>query len=91
MGVSLTDEVVYDNDGLIILGCYHVEPMGLGKYVTIHYGSLIECYGFRSPRVFEKKLREVLHHELIHHLEHMAGDKSLEKQDAVDRAKMLRR
>jgi hypothetical protein len=30
------------------------------------------------------KIKEVLYHELTHHLEHMAGDKTLEKKDAAD-------
>ena len=87
-GIILTDETITDADGLVILGCYHVEPMGLGRYITIHYGSLVACYGHHH-RYFEDKIRDVLHHELIHHLEHLAGDKSLEKQDEIDRARML--
>jgi hypothetical protein len=89
-GYVLTDETMVDNDGLYILGQYHVEPLGLGRYVTVHYGSICEIYGYLSPRGFRDKLKHVLHHELTHHLESLAGDRSLEVQDAVDRARYLR-
>lgn len=89
-GVSLTHETLYDRNGLLILGMYHVEPYGLGRYVTIHYGSLIEGFGYLTPREFKEKLRYVLHHELTHHLEHLAGDRSLEIKDAEDVKKMLK-
>ncbi|MCL2217163.1 MAG: hypothetical protein FWB91_09120 [Defluviitaleaceae bacterium] len=89
-GVALTELTVYDDDGLVILGQYHYEPRGLGRYVTVHYGSMMEVYGHLSPQSFRAKLKYVLHHELIHHLESLAGDRSLEIQDAIDKAKMLR-
>jgi hypothetical protein len=90
-GVALTHETLYDNDGLLILGQYHVQPHGLGRYVNIHYGSMWEAYGYLPPRAFRRELRRVLHHELTHHLECLAGDKSLEIQDAIDRAGYLGR
>ena len=88
-GVALLPDTVYDTNGLLILGQYHVEPHGLGRYVTIHYGSLWAAYGYLEPEEFTKKLKDVLHHELTHHLEHLAGDRSLEKQDAQDVRRML--
>ncbi|MCL2048402.1 MAG: hypothetical protein FWG87_06710 [Defluviitaleaceae bacterium] len=90
-GYTLTEQTIIDDDGLYILGQYHVQPRGLGRYVTIHYGSLLAVYGRVSPRVFREKLKEVLHHELVHHLESLAGDRSLEIKDALDRARYLRR
>ena len=88
-GVALTEETLYDEAGLIILGQYHFDPRGLGRYVTVHYGSMMEVYGGYPPHAFRDKLKFVLHHELVHHLESMAGDRSLEIQDAIDKAKML--
>lgn len=88
-GYVLTDETIFDGDGLVIMGMYHHEPLGLGRYITVHYGSLLAVYGFMPPQIFREKLKEVLHHELTHHLESLAGDRSLEIQDEIDRAGFL--
>ena len=88
-GVSLWPDTIYDDNGLLILGHYHVEPRGLGRYVTIHYGSLCAAYGYLGPEQFFNKVKEVLHHELTHHLEHLAGDRDLEIQDAQNIRRML--
>ena len=90
-GVALLPDALYDENGILILGQYHVEPRGLGRYVTIQYGSLCVAYGYTSPEFFRQKIRDVLHHELTHHLESLAGDKSLERQDAIDMRKILGR
>lgn len=72
------------NGDLYILGQYHYEPRGIGRYVTLYYGSLRAAHGHMPREAFIQKLREVLYHELVHHLEHLAGDRSLEIQDAMD-------
>ena len=88
-GVALLPDTIYDDNGLLTLGRYHVEPYGLGRYVTIHYGSMMVAYGYLAPHAFHGKLKDVLHHELTHHLEHLAGDRSLEVKDAQDIMRML--
>ena len=88
-GVSLLPDVLYDSNGLLILGQYHVQPRGLGRYVTINYGSMMLAHGHLCPIKFRDKLKKVLHHELTHHLESLAGDRSLEIKDALDVRKML--
>ena len=88
-GVALVPEVLYDHNGLLVLGQYHYEPRGLGRYITINYGSLMTAHGYLPPDAFKEKLKKVLHHELTHHLEHQAGDRSLEVEDAVNIRKML--
>jgi hypothetical protein len=88
-GVTLIPDTLHDKNGLLILGRYHVEPTGLGKYITINYGSLMQAHGHLPPHRFIGKLKNVLHHELTHHLEHLAGDRSLEIKDAQDIRKML--
>ena len=88
-GVALLPDTVYGDNGLLILGQYNVEPHGLGRYVTIHYGSLFAIYGYMDAQGFTEKLKDVLHHELTHHLEHLAGDRTLEIKDAQDVRKML--
>ncbi|MCL2287329.1 MAG: hypothetical protein FWC32_13330 [Firmicutes bacterium] len=88
-GVSLRPDVIFGSNGLLILGQYHVEPRGLGRYVTINYGSIAAAHGHLSPEEFKDKLKYVLHHELTHHLESLAGDRSLEIKDAHDVRRML--
>ena len=88
-GVALLPDTMYDNNGLLILGQYHVENYGLGRYITIHYGSIYMAHGHLNAHDFSDKIRSVLHHELTHHLEHLAGDNTLEIQDAIDIRKML--
>ncbi|MCL2853180.1 MAG: hypothetical protein FWE20_09150 [Defluviitaleaceae bacterium] len=88
-GILLLPDTLSDDDDMFILGEYHVDPHGMGRYVTIHYGSMVEVYGHLPARLFRKKLESVLHHELVHHLEDLAGDRSLEIQDAIDAEKYL--
>ena len=88
-GVALLEDTIFDANGLLILGLYHVEPYGLGRYVTIHHGSMCIAYGHLPPQIFKDKLKEILYHELTHHVEHLAGDRSLEIKDAIDMKKML--
>jgi len=88
-GVALIPDTTFDSNGLIILGQYHVQPRGLGRYVTIHHGSIVAAHGYLPPEEFREKIREVLHHELTHHLESLAGDRSLEIQDEHDVRRML--
>jgi len=90
-GVALIPDTTYSSNGLLILGQYHVEPRGLGRYVTIHYGSIFASHGHLPPEQFREKLKDVLHHELTHHLENLAGDRSLEIKDAHDVGRMLAR
>ena len=89
-GILLLPDTMTDEHGLLILGQYHVDPLGFGRYVTIHYGSMQSAYGHLSAQAFERKLDEVLRHELIHHIENLAGDRSLEIKDAIQVSRYLR-
>ena len=85
-GVSLLDETRKSHKdpdgGLYTLGEYRRDQMG--RYIVIYYGSLIAVYGHSSHKKMREHLRDVLTHELTHHLESLAGDKSLEKEDEED-------
>ena len=69
---------------LVINGEYHYQPYGLGRYIVLYFGSLIRSFGRMPMERQKQKIKDVLYHELTHHLEHMAGDKTLVKKDAVD-------
>ena len=85
-GVSLLpDTKRSDKDpdgGLFTLGEYRRDQMG--RYIVIYYGSLIAVYGKSGNKKMRKHLRDVLTHELTHHLESLAGDRSLEVEDEMD-------
>jgi len=83
-GVSLlveTKKSSKDPDGgLYTLGEYRRDQMG--RYIVLYYGSLCAVHGNSSEKKMRKHLRDVLTHELTHHLESLAGDRSLEIEDA---------
>ena len=72
---------------LYIVGQYHYEPRGLGRYITIYYGSFVRLYGHLPPDRQKDELRKVLVHEFTHHLESLAGERGLEIKDAINLAK----
>ncbi|MCL2050193.1 MAG: metallopeptidase family protein [Lachnospiraceae bacterium] len=67
---------------LYILGEYHSQPRGLGRFIIIYYGSFNKMFGSYSPEQFREKLRKTLLHEYTHHLESLAGERGLELEDA---------
>lgn len=64
---------------LLIMGQY--EQSVLGKMVKIYYGSFVEVYSHLSPKQAKEQLRDILHHELTHHLETLAGESDLVRED----------
>ena len=91
-GVNLLPEVKLHPessgaDNLYILGQYHNQPLGLGRYITVYYGSFVRVYGYYAPDRQKDELRKIVFHEFQHHLESLAGDRSLEIKDAEDLAK----
>jgi hypothetical protein len=85
-GVLLMPEVrmspeAIEND-LYTLGEYE-NSYAMGRTVRIYYGSIVRAHGDMPPERLRETLREVLHHELTHHLESMAGEHGLEDDDAL--------
>ena len=78
-GVNLLRDAKRDEDGTYVMGLYHMNVMG--RYVELFYGSFCELYGDIPAEQFERRLVRTLHHELTHHIEALAGDRSLEKWD----------
>lgn len=65
---------------LYILGQYHRHPIK-GRYISLYYGSIIKIHGDLSSSALKEVLIKLLKHELRHHVESLAGDRSLEKED----------
>ena len=78
------------DDDLFLMGLYKWD--GLGKQVTLFYGSFVEVYGASEEAVYRKHIRETLRHEFRHHMETRAGifgKGSLLEEDAQRREKYL--
>ncbi|MCL2717563.1 MAG: metallopeptidase family protein [Lachnospiraceae bacterium] len=86
-GVILSPEMKMHpaSDGnlpLYILGEYHSQPRGLGRFIIIYYGSFAKAFSYLQPQQLREKLRKTLLHEFTHHLESLAGERGLEIEDA---------
>ena len=66
-------------DDLLILGEYQYNLAG--RMIVIYYGSVAAVMGDSSEEQWTKRLREVLRHEFVHHVETMAGEHDLEYWD----------
>jgi predicted Zn-dependent protease with MMP-like domain len=68
-------------ESLYVLGEYIVSS-SMGKYIAIYYGSFEFVFGNGASRErMAEELRKTLLHEFTHHLEHLAGERDLEKED----------
>ncbi|MDR3209658.1 MAG: metallopeptidase family protein [Oscillospiraceae bacterium] len=87
-GILLLPDVKVCDDppgkGLLRCGEYIYDPAGLGRYIIIYYGSILRCFADLPKRELAEQVKKVLFHELTHHLENLAGDRSLELQDEID-------
>ncbi len=83
-GIILLPEAKLNKIGrkndLYIMGEYH-RGGGMGRYITIYYGSFEQLYGHLTREPLKKKLEHTLKHEFTHHLESLAGERGLEKKD----------
>ncbi len=86
-GVNLLDKTLYDEDGCLVLGLYHCGNMG--RYIEIFYGSILRGFPGCDDDGLRVQLIRTLHHELTHHIENKAGDRTLEHWD--ESQKQLRR
>jgi predicted Zn-dependent protease with MMP-like domain len=93
-GIILLPEVkvnpVGSNNDLYILGEYH-SGGNMDRYIAIYYGSFIAVYGHLSKEALKKQLAQTLKHEFIHHLESLAGERDLIKEDEKFLKDYLRR
>ena len=75
---------------LYILGEYTRGGL-MGRYISIYYGSFSQAYGNLTKDELKEKLRGVVKHEFLHHLESMAGENGLEIKDMLEIEKYLKR
>lgn len=87
----LLEEAVPDpetGEDVYIMGEYCVDEMG--RYINIYYGSFAALLFDEPRRVWEDELRTTLRHELTHHVEGLAGERSLEYKDSAQLDAMRR-
>lgn len=78
-GVNLLPASRTDTNGLLVMGTYCHDQTG--RRVEIYYGSFCSAFPDADPEECRSELSKVLKHELRHHIESLAGDRSLEKWD----------
>jgi hypothetical protein len=70
----------YPDSDLYTLGMYH-RGGGLGRYISIYYGSFMRVHGYLSADKIKEQLRSTVRHEFRHHIESLAGNDDLERLD----------
>ena len=81
-GILLLPEAMPDPENgpdLYILGEYCVDEMG--RYINIYYGSFAALYADEPRETWVEELNTTLRHEFTHHVEGLAGERSLDKKD----------
>ena len=80
-GVLFSEETMRDEDypELYILGHYKQEP--IGRSIVLYYGSFLAMYGSLPKAALYEELKKTLYHELTHHLETLAGEDDLVRED----------
>ena len=83
-GILLLEEAMPDpeaGEDVFIMGEYCWDE--LGRYIVLYYGSFVELLSEEAEGVWEDELRITLRHELTHHVEGLAGERSLEHKDSA--------
>ena len=90
-GILLLEEALPDpeaGEDVYIMGEYCWDEMG--RYINLYYGSFVALLAEEDESVWEEELRITLRHELTHHVEGMAGERSLEYRDSAQLEELRR-
>lgn len=83
-GILLLEEALPDpeaGEDVYIMGEYCWDEMG--RYINLYYGSFAALLAEEDESVWEEELGITLRHELTHHVEGLAGERSLEYKDSA--------
>ena len=90
-GVCLLEEEMRpagkEGDYSLLLGQYFASS-ALGRRVELYYGSFLATFRTAQREAWEEQLKKTLYHELTHHLEHKAGCRDLELEDAQQKQQL---
>lgn len=64
----------------MVMGEY-INQGQMGSHILVYYGSVIAAHADASLKEMCDVLREIVHHELRHHVEGRAGTRDLEIED----------
>ena len=85
-GIYLVDETRHNpkipSDNYYIMGDFTHSPY-LGHSINIYYGSVVAMHDNLSKDAMNEKLKEIVHHELRHHMETQAGCDDLVRLDEL--------
>lgn len=56
----------------------------MGRGIIIYYGSFARLLGNLNETELKEEMRKTLRHEFRHHMEGLAGERGLEKEDEKD-------
>jgi len=68
-----------DDGEYLIMGEYITEE--IGSHIILYYGSFAEALQGEPREVWEENIRETIMHELQHHIEDLAGNEKLARQE----------
>jgi hypothetical protein len=72
-----------DESQFIIMGVY--VQSSLGKQIILYYGSFLYFFEKRSKKAWKRKILSTTKHELIHHIEALAGQKDLANKEKYEK------
>ncbi len=82
LGINVLPEVQRDG-GYYVLGHYSVNR--LGRHIALFYGSFKAILKGQPREAWERQILKTVKHELQHHIETMAGDKTLAREETAAR------
>ena len=85
LGIVVADEVKREGANTYVLGQYSVSRMG--RSVVLFYGSFRALYADKPETSWERRIRNTIKHELRHHMESLAGDEQLAREERRERSR----
>ncbi|PLX15887.1 MAG: hypothetical protein C0601_11910 [Candidatus Muiribacterium halophilum] len=79
-GVFPDEDIKNSANGNIVLGEYRVKRPEKPK-IVLYYGSFKKILPERDPNFWKKKIIDVIHHELTHHIEYLNGTNKMGKEE----------
>lgn len=84
-GIFLVDQIKHNpkipSENYYVMGEFC--NSNLGHSIDLYYGSIIRIYGHLPPDELKIRLKEIVKHELRHHLETLAGCDDLVRLDNI--------
>ena len=79
-GIFADEDLKNSANGNVVLGEYRVRRPEKPK-IVLYYGSFKKILPERAPKFWKKKIVDVIHHELTHHIEYLNGTNKMGKEE----------